>query len=374
MPEQPALLAQRDLRAVGELAGLAEVVDERGGEQQVAVEPRVQLAELVGERRHGDGVLEQPAEVGVVAAARAGRPAPRGAQRAVGQQLVEQARAAAGRRPRARGARGSRRARRGRGRRRAGRRPGPPRRRPPLAMRRTSTCSSSRKRSTRPATRTRSPRSKRPASTSASRNARAGIVPVRSRSSSARYGAPARVARRSLRVQAKTASIVSAGAQRPPPCRGRARRARSDRWRCGPGRAHGAIMYGESDAAARLGSPSGRPPRPRAGVCVPAAGTTPATPPPRRSRSSPPRSRPTRFAAIDPEEFYDFQATRPRDPAARRDHARDRPGPRSRCSTPASRAPRATSCSSSAPSPRCAGARSAAPSSTWPRRSASRSS
>jgi hypothetical protein len=39
---------------------------------------------------------------------------------------------------------------------------------------------------TRPATRTRSPRSKRPASTSASLNARAAIAPVRSRSSSAR--------------------------------------------------------------------------------------------------------------------------------------------------------------------------------------------
>ena len=58
--------------------------------------------------------------------------------------------------------------------------------------------------STRPATRTRSPRSKRPASKSASRNARAGIAPVRSRSSSARYGVPERVTSRSLRAHAKT--------------------------------------------------------------------------------------------------------------------------------------------------------------------------
>src|SRR3954467_11297165 len=76
-------------------------------------------------------------------------------------------------------------------------------------MARTSSCSASRKRSTRPATRTRSPRSKRPASTSASRNARAAIAPVLSRSSSARYGVPVRAVSRSLREQAKTASTAS---------------------------------------------------------------------------------------------------------------------------------------------------------------------
>src|SRR3954463_5848990 len=70
-------------------------------------------------------------------------------------------------------------------------------------------CSSSRKRSTRPATRTRSPRSKRPDRRSASLNARAWIAPVRSRSSSARYGVPERAVRRSLREHANTASTGS---------------------------------------------------------------------------------------------------------------------------------------------------------------------
>src|SRR3954467_1091534 len=78
--EQPALVAPADLRAVGELAGLADVVQERGGEEEVLVEPRVELAGLVRELGHRDGVLEQPPEVGVVAAAAARRAAERGAQ------------------------------------------------------------------------------------------------------------------------------------------------------------------------------------------------------------------------------------------------------------------------------------------------------
>src|SRR3954470_5102453 len=44
--EQPAVLGEPELRAVGELAGLAEVVDERGGEQQVWIQTRVQLSAL----------------------------------------------------------------------------------------------------------------------------------------------------------------------------------------------------------------------------------------------------------------------------------------------------------------------------------------
>ena len=42
MAEQPPLLADPDLGPVGELARLADVVEERGGHQQVGVEPRVQ--------------------------------------------------------------------------------------------------------------------------------------------------------------------------------------------------------------------------------------------------------------------------------------------------------------------------------------------
>src|SRR5215207_11054236 len=71
--EQPALLTQADLRAVGELLGAAEVVDDRRGDEDVAVEARVELARLECERRDRDGVLEQPAEVAVVPVARARR-------------------------------------------------------------------------------------------------------------------------------------------------------------------------------------------------------------------------------------------------------------------------------------------------------------
>ncbi len=88
--EQPALLGQPDLGAVGELAGLAEVVHERRGDQQVGIQTHVQLGDLERERADRDRVLEQPAEVRVVAAARARRAPPLGAQRGVAQQPVEQ--------------------------------------------------------------------------------------------------------------------------------------------------------------------------------------------------------------------------------------------------------------------------------------------
>ena len=181
--EQPALVGEPDLGAVGELARLAQVVHERRGDQQVGVQPRVQLAGLERERADRDGVLEQAAEVGVVAAARARRAAPLGAQRGVAEQALQQ-RAVAGLVDLAREVLeeavelvevavgdGQERGRVGAVAR---------------SIARTSTCSSSRKRSTRPWTRTRSPRSKRPPSRSASRNTRAGSAVVRSRSSSAR--------------------------------------------------------------------------------------------------------------------------------------------------------------------------------------------
>ena len=88
--EQPALVRQADLRAVGELARLAEVVDDRRRHEQVGVQPRVQLARLQRERADRDRVLEQPAEVGVMAGARARRAPPLGAQRGVAEQAVEQ--------------------------------------------------------------------------------------------------------------------------------------------------------------------------------------------------------------------------------------------------------------------------------------------
>ncbi len=77
--EETALVAEFDRGSVGELADLAEVVDDRGGDEEVAVEAGVQLAELPAELGDGDGVLDEAAEVGVVATARAGGAAQRGA-------------------------------------------------------------------------------------------------------------------------------------------------------------------------------------------------------------------------------------------------------------------------------------------------------
>ena len=71
------------------------------------------------------------------------------------------------------------------------------------------------------------------------------------------------------------------------------------------------MMYREPDAAADLGEPSRRPPGPRTRVRLHAAGTTRARRRRRRSRSSGSQLGATRFAQLDPEEFFDFQATRP---------------------------------------------------------------
>ena len=175
-------VAARDLRAVGELARLAQVVHDRGAQQQVAdpgagaartarapASPRRPCARAARRDRRGGSRRAAPA---VEHGARRSSAAQL-ARRACRQQQLQRVR-----RPRARGARGSLRARRGRGRPSAGSAPGRPLR--PRRARSSAifSCSCSRKRSTRPRTRTSSPRSKRPASTSASWNARARIVPV----------------------------------------------------------------------------------------------------------------------------------------------------------------------------------------------------
>jgi hypothetical protein len=70
--EQPALRGLAETGAGAELRGAADVVEQRGGEEQVAAQPRVELAELAADRRDADGVLEQPAGV-VVMPVRCGR-------------------------------------------------------------------------------------------------------------------------------------------------------------------------------------------------------------------------------------------------------------------------------------------------------------
>ena len=189
-----ALVGQPDLGPEGELARLADVVDDRRCEQQVLVQTRVQRARLEGQGRHRDRVLQEAAEVGVV-------PGGCGVRRSadagpVAEEVGEQ-------RPKGGGGEGSMKAlsssrsRYATGMKVAGSASCA------REMPRTSSCSSSRKRSTRPCTRTRSPRSKRPDSRSASRNARAGIAPVREL---LQIEEPhqVRVVSRSLRVQANT--------------------------------------------------------------------------------------------------------------------------------------------------------------------------
>ena len=64
--EEPALLGRPERRATTELADAPDVVQERGGQQEVVTEPGMQLCGLAAERRDSDRVLEQAAGVAVV--------------------------------------------------------------------------------------------------------------------------------------------------------------------------------------------------------------------------------------------------------------------------------------------------------------------
>ena len=64
--EEPALLGRPERRATAELADAPDVVQERGGQQEVVTQPGMQLRGLAAERRDSDGVLEQAAGVAVV--------------------------------------------------------------------------------------------------------------------------------------------------------------------------------------------------------------------------------------------------------------------------------------------------------------------
>src|SRR5918911_3432658 len=82
--EQATLLRLPEDGPAAELERPAHVVEERGGEEQVGAEPRMQLRRLAAERRHADRVLEQPARVRVVVFERRREVA----ERAVGEHLL----------------------------------------------------------------------------------------------------------------------------------------------------------------------------------------------------------------------------------------------------------------------------------------------
>ena len=176
MAEQAALVGRPERRAAPELAHPADVVEERGGEQEVGTQPLVQLRRLAHERRHADGVLEQPAGVRVVGLGRR-QLAQRLPDLGVAEELRRRRRAQPrDGRPRPPGTRGTRRARRRRG---AAAARAPPDRSSVASTERISSWSRSSKRSTRPSTRTASPSAKRPSSSSTSFQIRAFDPPGR---------------------------------------------------------------------------------------------------------------------------------------------------------------------------------------------------
>src|SRR5688500_17943101 len=83
-------LAERDLGAKVELARLAQIVQDRSADKQVGVQARVEGAGLEPERGHRDRVLQEAAEVGVMAGAGARGAAELGAEARVAQERVEE--------------------------------------------------------------------------------------------------------------------------------------------------------------------------------------------------------------------------------------------------------------------------------------------
>ena len=184
--EQPALLGLTEGGPRPSSTRAADIVQERGGEEEIAAQARVQLRRLAAQRRDADRVLEQPAGVAVVTVRAGGRERPERRSRirssprtpattrrepGMGdlareevEEAVELVRVAAQSPASA-----------------------PPDRLSGAASTaRTCTCSRPPNRSTRPSTRTASPSAKRPSRSSTSSQMRASMRPLASTSSSAR--------------------------------------------------------------------------------------------------------------------------------------------------------------------------------------------
>src|SRR5262249_26041846 len=73
MSEQSPLLADLEVGSVAELTHLADVGQQGGGQQQIRVEAGMKLAAVADQRPDRNRVLEQPAEIRVMASPGAGR-------------------------------------------------------------------------------------------------------------------------------------------------------------------------------------------------------------------------------------------------------------------------------------------------------------
>ena len=114
--EQAPLLRRAKRRPAAELEGAPDVVQQRGGGEEVAAQARMELGRLATERRDPDGVLEQPARVAVVTVrSRGGKRPKRRADAVVAENPARPPPRARRGRSRRRGSRGSRRAPPGRG-------------------------------------------------------------------------------------------------------------------------------------------------------------------------------------------------------------------------------------------------------------------
>jgi hypothetical protein len=72
MAEEFAFVRGQEERAAVELAGPADVVQERRGDEQVAAQAWVELCDIATDRRHRDGVLQEAPGIGMVALGRGG--------------------------------------------------------------------------------------------------------------------------------------------------------------------------------------------------------------------------------------------------------------------------------------------------------------
>ena len=73
VPEQAPLVRGTEDRPASQLDRAADVVQERGREQEIGAQSRMELRDLAADRRDADGVLQEPAGVAVVAFDRRGK-------------------------------------------------------------------------------------------------------------------------------------------------------------------------------------------------------------------------------------------------------------------------------------------------------------
>src|SRR6476659_3327186 len=89
MAEQASLLGLPEGRRRAELSGPPQIMQKRGGEQQIRTKPGVELGGLAADRGDPDGVLQEATGIAVMAVGCGGQRTERGAEAIVGEKASD---------------------------------------------------------------------------------------------------------------------------------------------------------------------------------------------------------------------------------------------------------------------------------------------